>query len=121
MTTFNLELLVTSDIHGNVFPLNYGTNAHTELGLAKIATLIKQQQSNNEHTITIDNGDVIQGTPLTYHYAKYQPSLPNPMIKLLNQLHYDAGVVGNHEFNYGQDVLMKAVNEANYPWLSLIL
>lgn len=118
MTTFNLELLVTSDIHGNVFPLNYGTNAHTELGFAKIATLIKQQQSNNEHTITIDNGDVIQGTPLTYHYAKYQHSLPNPMIKLLNQLHYDAGVVGNHEFNYGQDVLIKAVNEANYPWLS---
>src|SRR5699024_4023497 len=51
-------------------------------------------------------------------YAKYQHSLPNPMIKLLNQLHYDAGVVGNHEFNYGQDVLIKAVNEANYPWLS---
>src|SRR5699024_10323914 len=78
----------------------------------------KEQQNNNEHTITIDNGDVIQGTPLTYHYAKYQPSLPNPMIKLLNQLNYDAGVIGNHEFNYGQDVLMKAVNEANYPWLS---
>src|SRR5699024_7747961 len=49
---------------------------------------------------------------------KYQPSLPNQMIKLLNQLNYDAGVIGNHEFNYGQDVLMKAVNEANYPWLS---
>src|SRR5699024_12386482 len=79
---------------------------------------IKEQQNNNEHTITIDNGDVIQGTPLTYHYAKYQPSLPNPMIKLLNQLNYDAGVIWNHEFNYGHDVLMKAVNEANNPWLS---
>src|SRR5699024_6503918 len=118
MTTFNLDLLVTSDIHGNVFPLNYGTNAHTELGFAKIATLIKEQQNNNEHTITIDNGDVIQGTPLTYHYAKYQPPLPNPMIKLLNQLNYDAGVIGNHEFNYGQDVLMKALNDVHYAWLS---
>src|SRR5699024_65922 len=118
MTTFNLDLLVTSDIHGNVFPLNYGTNAHTELGFAKIATLIKEQQNNNEHKITINNEHVIQDKPLTYHYAKYQPSLPNTMIKLLNQLNYDAGVIGNHEFNYGQDVLMKAVNEANYPWLS---
>src|SRR5699024_12776194 len=57
-------------------------------------------------------------TTLTHHYAKYHPSLPDSMIKLLNQVNYDAGVIGNHEFNYGQDVLMKAVNEANYPWLS---
>src|SRR5699024_2652731 len=118
MTNYNLNVIVTSDIHGNVFPLSYGTNAQAELGFAKVATLLKQQQKNNEHTITIDNGDVIQGTPLTYHYAKYQHSLSNPMITLLNQLDYDAGVVGNHEFNYGQDLLMNAVHESHYPWLS---
>lgn len=118
MATFNLVLLQTSDIHGNVFPLNYGTNNEEELGFAKIATLLKQEQSKNKHTITIDNGDLIQGTPLTYHYARFEPSLPNPMISILNHLHYDVGVIGNHEFNYGQDLLNQAINASSFPWLS---
>src|SRR5699024_4653053 len=97
---------------------DYGTNAHTELGFAKIAALIKKQQNNNEHTITIENGDMIQGTPITYKYKKYQPSIQNPMIKLLNHINNDAGIIRINEFNYGQDVLMKAVNEANYSLIS---
>ncbi|WP_026908355.1 bifunctional metallophosphatase/5'-nucleotidase [Paucisalibacillus globulus] len=118
METFKLVLLETSDIHGNVFPQNYGTNEKAELGIAKIATLIKQERALNEHTITIDNGDIIQGTPLTYHYARFQQSLPNPMITILNDLNYDAGVIGNHEFNYGLGLLNQAVKESSYPWLS---
>lgn len=118
METFKLVLLETSDIHGNVLPQNYGTNAKVELGLAKVATLIKQEQTLNEHTITIDNGDIIQGTPLTYHYARFQHTLPNPMIAILNDLNYDAGVIGNHEFNYGLGLLNQAVKESSYPWLS---
>lgn len=108
----------TSDIHGNIFPQNYGTNRKAELGLAKVATLIKQERTLHEHTITIDNGDIIQGTPLTYHYARFQHTLPNPMITILNDLNFDAGVIGNHEFNYGLDLLNQAVRESSYPWLS---
>lgn len=118
MDSFKLVLMETSDIHGSVFPQHYGTNEKAELGLAKVATLIKQQRRANEHTITIDNGDLIQGTPLTYHYAKFQHTLPNPMVAILNDLSYDAAVVGNHEFNYGMDLLNQAVKEANNPWLS---
>ncbi|WP_428912174.1 bifunctional metallophosphatase/5'-nucleotidase [Niallia sp. Krafla_26] len=118
MSTFKLVLLETSDIHGNILPLLYGTNKKAELGLAKVATLIKQERKRNEHTITIDNGDLIQGTPLTYHYARFQRSQPNPMVAILNDLHYDAGVFGNHEFNYGLEMLNQAVKESRYPWLS---
>ena len=39
------------------------------------------------------------------------------MIVLANELKYDAAVFGNHEFNYGKDILASAVNESNFPWL----
>lgn len=118
MEAFNLVILETSDVHGNVLPINYGTNGQAELGLAKIASLIKEEKHKNENVITIDNGDVIQGTPLTYHYARFLSSKPNPMISILNDLNFDAGVIGNHEFNYGLDILNQAVRESAYPWLS---
>lgn len=118
MSNWEIVLLETSDIHGNVLPINYGTNHQAELGLAKIATLIKETQAAHKHVITIDNGDVIQGTPLTYHYAKFEADLDNPMIELLNQLHYDLAVIGNHEFNYGLPLLNKAVQSSHFPWLA---
>ncbi|WP_010283251.1 bifunctional metallophosphatase/5'-nucleotidase [Bacillus timonensis] len=118
MKSITITILETSDIHGNIFPINYGSNDKAELGLGKIATVIKQERRRNRNTIVIDNGDLIQGTPLTYHYVRSNSHKPNPMIALLNDLHYDAAVVGNHEFNYGMDVLQKAINESNFPWLS---
>jgi 2',3'-cyclic-nucleotide 2'-phosphodiesterase/3'-nucleotidase len=118
MRTVEIVILETSDIHGNVLPINYGTNKKAEQGLAKVATLIKKEREKNPSAILIDNGDVIQGTPLTYHHARFQSHEPNPMIQILNELEYDAGVIGNHEFNYGLELLNKAVDEATYPWLS---
>ncbi|MET3698194.1 2',3'-cyclic-nucleotide 2'-phosphodiesterase/3'-nucleotidase [Bacillus oleivorans] len=114
----NLIILETSDVHGNIFPINYGTNEETPLGLAKIATVIKKEREKNPYTLLIDNGDLIQGTPLTYHYIKFANQQPNPMIKILNSLEYDAAVIGNHEFNYGMKVLNQAVHESAFPWLS---
>lgn len=116
--TCELLILETSDIHGNVFPINYGNNHETNSGFAKIATLIKEETKNRENILLIDNGDVIQGTPLTYHYAKFLSDKKNPMISILNHLEYDAAVMGNHEFNYGMELLRASVEESNFPWLS---
>ncbi|WP_080847012.1 bifunctional metallophosphatase/5'-nucleotidase [Cytobacillus gottheilii] len=113
-----VNILVTSDIHGNVLPIHYGSNEYSEVGLAKISTIIKREKRENKHTILIDNGDLIQGTPLTYHFARYLNHKMNPMIKLLNELSYDAAIVGNHEFNYGMKILNQAVEESHFPWLS---
>ncbi|MGG0717994.1 bifunctional UDP-sugar hydrolase/5'-nucleotidase [Robertmurraya massiliosenegalensis] len=116
--TCELIILETSDIHGNVFPINYGNNHKTNSGFAKIATLINEEKKNTENTLLIDNGDVIQGTPLTYHYAKFLSDKKNPMISILNHLDYDAAVMGNHEFNYGMTLLGTSVDQAHFPWLS---
>ena len=113
-----ITILQTSDIHGSVYPLNYANNEKADVGLAKLATKIKQERAVDEQLLLIDNGDLIQGTPLTYYYVQFLKEENNPMISLLNHLSYDAAIIGNHEFNYGLDVLDRAVQESNFPWLS---
>lgn len=113
----NLTILETSDVHGSIMPINYGNNEYTPLGLAKVSTILKEERTNGRHVLVIDNGDLIQGTPLTYHYVKKQSNEENPMIRVLNHLNYDAAVIGNHEFNYGMDVLKQAVESSAFPWL----
>jgi 2',3'-cyclic-nucleotide 2'-phosphodiesterase / 3'-nucleotidase len=118
MDRCELVVLQTSDIHSNILPINYGNNKQTNMGFAKLATVFKNILKANDCTILIDNGDVIQGTPLTYHFAKYMNELNNPVVSVMNDLGYDGAVIGNHEFNYGQDLLKNAIKESNFPWLS---
>ena len=114
----SITILETSDLHGHIFPISYGTNEYDPSGLAKIATYIKQTQETEKNIILIDNGDSIQGTPLTYHYVRQMHHLPNPMIQTFNELKYDAAIIGNHEFNYGLPILHKGIQEAQFPFLS---
>lgn len=118
MGLFHLTVLETSDIHGNIMPVQYANNQQAELGLAKISTIIRRERSVNGQLLFIDNGDLIQGTPLAYHHARFGQESANPLIACMNRIGCDAAVFGNHEFNYGMNVLQKAVNESRFPWLS---
>ncbi|ETT67881.1 bifunctional metallophosphatase/5'-nucleotidase [Paenibacillus odorifer] len=112
------EILVTSDLHGHFGPVDYRTGEKRPAGLATIATLIKQERSHTPELILIDNGDLIQGTPLTYYAATHYSNELNPGIAALNELNYDAAIIGNHEFNFGKTLLNKAVQDSRFPWLS---
>jgi 2',3'-cyclic-nucleotide 2'-phosphodiesterase/3'-nucleotidase len=116
--TVDLTLLGTTDLHGHIEPIDYYTNKQANLGLAKIATLIHQVRAQRPNVLLLDSGDTIQGTPLAYYYATKDTNAPNPMILLMNSLGYDAAAVGNHEFNFGLNILWKAKREANFPILA---
>lgn len=113
-----ITLLATTDLHGNVYPFDYLRNAPAERGLAKIATLVRQIRADQKNVLLLDCGDTIQGSPLAYYDARKQPDRPNTTIAAMNALGYDAMAVGNHEFNFGLDVLWKAKRESRFPWLS---
>jgi 2',3'-cyclic-nucleotide 2'-phosphodiesterase/3'-nucleotidase len=113
-----IVVLGTTDLHGNLFPVDYYTDKADNRGLAKIGTLIKQVRKENQNVLLIDSGDTIQGTPLEYYHNKKNNQPPDPMMLAMNALHYDTMTVGNHEYNFGLQVLEKARNEADFPWLS---
>jgi 2',3'-cyclic-nucleotide 2'-phosphodiesterase/3'-nucleotidase len=113
-----ITLLGTTDLHGHIEPLDYYSNKPAQLGLAKIATLINRVRSAQPNVLLLDSGDTIQGTPLAYYFARKDTDRPNPMMLAMNALGYDAAAVGNHEFNFGLDVLSKVKREAHFPILA---
>ncbi|WP_067730292.1 bifunctional metallophosphatase/5'-nucleotidase [Oceanobacillus damuensis] len=113
-----MTLLYTSDIHGNAMPVLYGTNEKADIGLVKYASVVKEARQKSENIIAIDNGDLIQGTPLMTHYVKEYSNRENPMIGIMNRIGIDAAVLGNHEFNFGKEILADAIQQSDFPWLS---
>ncbi len=113
-----ITILSTTDLHGNILPLNYFTNKPEQKGLAKVATLIHQARKANPKALLIDIGDTIQGAPTSYYHASKNPAPIDPMMLVMNELQYDSMTLGNHEFNFGLPTLQKARSEAKFPWLS---
>ncbi|HEX8177485.1 MAG TPA: 5'-nucleotidase C-terminal domain-containing protein [Pyrinomonadaceae bacterium] len=111
-------ILSTTDMHGNIYPIDYYTNKPDGRGLAKLATAIKQARKESPNLLLLDSGDTIQGTPLAYYHNKKNNAPPDPMMLAMSALKYDAMAVGNHEYNFGLKNIEKARREANFPWLS---
>ncbi|MDG4857719.1 5'-nucleotidase C-terminal domain-containing protein [Streptomyces sp. T-3] len=127
---YSFTVMGTTDLHGNVFNWDYFTDkefddkAHNDVGLAKISTLVNQirKEKGRRNTLLIDAGDTIQGTQLSYYYAKVDPITAakgpvHPMAQAMNAIDYDAAALGNHEFNYGIPVLRKFEEQCDFPLL----
>ncbi|MFE4218055.1 bifunctional metallophosphatase/5'-nucleotidase [Streptomyces sp. NPDC056844] len=127
---YSFTVMGTTDLHGNVFNWDYFTDkefddsAHNDVGLAKISTLVDQirEDRGRRNTLLIDAGDTIQGTQLSYYYAKIDPITAkrgpvHPMAQAMNKIGYDAAALGNHEFNYGIPVLRKFEEQCDFPLL----
>lgn len=107
-----ISLIHTTDLHGRILPTT-SYNGLAELGgLARCASLIKRWREENPHSLLIDIGDLYQGTHVAWH-ARGQV-----MVKLLNALRYDAWVLGNHDFDWGREVLESALAQAAMPVLA---
>ncbi|MEO0414986.1 MAG: bifunctional UDP-sugar hydrolase/5'-nucleotidase [Verrucomicrobiota bacterium] len=107
-----VSILNTTDLHGHVRPTyTYGGLPNVG-GLARCMSQIREWRKKNENHITLDIGDLYQGTHLSLE------SEGQVMIKLLNAANYDAWVAGNHDFDWGEDVFRNAVKNSSMPVLS---
>ena len=113
-----ITILGTTDLHGNINPIDYYTDKPDNRGFAKVATLIKRIRKEQPNTLLIDSGDTIQGSPLESFHSRKNNVRTDPMMLVMSSLNYDAMAVGNHEYNFGLKVLEKARGEAKFPWLS---
>ncbi len=117
-----LRLLETSDIHMNLVNYDYYQDKATDdFGLAKTVSLIKTARSEARNSVLIDNGDLLQGSPMGDLVAKVKPlkkGETHPAYTVMNALRYDAGNIGNHEFNFGLPFLKQALKGAAFPYVS---
>ncbi len=103
--TATLAVLETTDLHFNVRSYDYFKLAEDRsYGFERTATLVRQARKEFANTLLVDNGDTIQGTALADYEAVVQTipcSQQLSVFKAMGALGYDAGTLGNHEFNYG--------------------
>ena len=117
-----LRILETTDVHMNLLSYDYYQDKATDqYGLARAITLIKAARAEATNSLLFDNGDLLQGNPLGDVVAKVNPlkdGQVHPAYKVMNQLGYDAGNLGNHEFNYGLPFLRRSIAGANFPYVN---
>ncbi|WP_314140467.1 bifunctional 2',3'-cyclic-nucleotide 2'-phosphodiesterase/3'-nucleotidase [Buttiauxella noackiae] len=119
--TVDLRILETSDLHSNMMDFDYYKDTSTEkFGLVRTASLINAARGETLNSVLVDNGDLIQGSPLgDYMAAKgLKKGDIHPVYKALNTLDYAVGNLGNHEFNYGLDYLHMALSGAKFPYVN---
>lgn len=119
--TIKLRIVETTDIHTNVMDYDYYKDKPSQkIGLTRAATLVKQARAEVENSVLVDNGDLIQGSPMgDYIAAKgIKAGEVHPVYKAMNQLSYDVGNIGNHEFNYGLEFLAETINDADFPYVN---
>ncbi len=115
----HLRLMETTDLHVHVYPYDYyGDRPVDTVGLSRTASIIREIRAEATNSMLVDNGDLIQGNPMG-DYIAYERGMAegdmHPIIQAMNTLGYDASTIGNHEFNYGLDFLMKAMAGADFP------
>lgn len=113
----------TTDIHVGLMNYDYYKDAATdEYGLVRTASLINKARTEKTNTMMFDAGDLIQGNPMGDYMARIdgmkKDGQVHPVYKAMNEIKYDAAIIGNHEFNYGLDYLGRVLKGAQFPYVN---
>lgn len=104
--TTKITIIHTNDTHARL------EGTASELGFAKIATLIKEAKAANPNTLVLDAGDTLHGMPIV-NISKGENA-----IKVLETAGYDYMTLGNHDFNYGKERLLELKDMTSIGMLS---
>jgi 2',3'-cyclic-nucleotide 2'-phosphodiesterase (5'-nucleotidase family) len=118
--SYELIVLSTTDVHGRLLGWDYTTDTRDTLrGLARAATIADSiRELAPERVILVDAGDLLQGNSLAYVAARVHPRRPHPVVAAMNAAGYDAAAIGNHEFNFGLELLDHATADAEFAFLA---
>ncbi len=119
MKDYQLMILGTTDVHTHISLYDYFLDQPQEtngliLAGSKILEIKAANDSKDIQTLVLDNGDILQGNLVADYAVNKQPEC-HPMIHMMNTIGYDAGTLGNHEFNYGLDYLFETMAQTAFP------
>jgi 5'-nucleotidase/UDP-sugar diphosphatase len=110
--TERIVILHTNDFHGAIEPREDGAGGQTG-GLINLVSLIDQLRAEDpDHTLLLDAGDTFQGTYVS------NSTRGEVVMAAMNVAGYDAWTLGNHEFDWGQEVLRARIDQARFPALA---
>ena len=111
--TQDLLILHTNDIHSRVEPFPKSDRKYAyQGGLSRLAKTIENIRKTNDYSVLLDAGDVFQGTPYFNFFGG------NLEYQLMSEMRYDAGTLGNHDFDGGVAGLHKAMENLRFPLLN---
>lgn len=117
--TVNIKIIETSDVHGALLPYDLTNDLQTTSSLAQVHSyVISQRARQDQEVILLDNGDLIQGDPMSYFYNFENTAGVHIFADALNFMGYDAATIGNHDIETGHDVYDKFRREIIFPWLA---
>ncbi len=106
-----LTIMHTNDVHSQVVPLEPGGRRGGLGGYARLMGIVEQEREQDADLLLFDCGDFTQGLPyFNYFHGRVE-------VEAWNRMGYDAGCLGNHEFDYGVDTLAMMIREMDYPIL----
>ncbi len=108
-----LTVMHTNDLHCHIDPFPDDNAEYPgKGGLVQLASVVSQCRKENPNLLLLDAGDMFQGTPY-FNYFK-----GDLIVRLMSQMGYQAGTIGNHEFDNGLDDILSAAQEAKFPFIS---
>ena len=111
----DLTILHVNDTHGRILPYIEGTSGDQQMvgGAAYLAHMIQEERSKNpDGTLLLSAGDMFQGTPVSNLFKG------RSVTDVMNYLKFDAMAIGNHEFDWGMDILQHLTASSRFPYLS---
>ncbi len=108
-----IVILHTNDFHGAIEPRLSSNGKQEYGGLVNLVSLIDQIRAEDpERTLVLDAGDCFQGTYVS------NSTEGQVVMEAMNLAGYDAWTLGNHEFDWGQEVLRARIEQAFFPALA---
>lgn len=101
-----LVILHTNDVHG------FMEASDSCLGMEAVAQLKKDYEQQGCDVLLLDAGDMLQGNA----FAGFSQGAS--VVSVMNAVGYDAAALGNHDFDYGSDLLEQRMSEMDFPALA---
>src|SRR6056297_2216235 len=96
----NLTIFFVNDVHGQLD------------NFAKVKHIVDQEKETG-NVILACSGDVFSGNPVVDNYTEKG----FPMIDVMNQTGFDVATIGNHEFDYGIEILKERIEQSDFEWI----
>lgn len=112
-----LRIIHTTDVHGNLFTEDYINQQPSTGGMARLSSMMKSIRQESPGVLLLDNGDILQGEPITYYSNYLDTARTHAVTVAMNYLKYDVTTIGNHDIEPGHKTYDRFVREAKFPVL----